>query len=323
MSPTEPMGDADNDLLEMMQAGYFAVTPRSDSKECSAHNLRRALIQIGRAACYRDLCPPFTRGSLRNCINRNPTKFIRLPQTNPAFYILPEWYEQYKEAFVTGRPIGVYVSYNGEIRSYRKEAASIMPVLLALPSPQLAYIHDINLYCRCDDFDFVDSAWSWNECAQSYRHRFVYEKGRSYNICAYPTASKVTVAVGCSRRAFLYGIDGLARLTSMLGEVRGRIPVLPDPMTWMVSSWHYNKDVHYPLHGLNFEVCYKTLSGCLGRIYYKHNLGVIRLEEIQTPKLQLAQLHEKVVHEASRRELPKPAFLLGQELDKFDRCELD
>jgi hypothetical protein len=271
------------------------VTAHSDSKGHSAEKyiLQRAR-ELDRPFCFKDFCPPISHGYFRNCITRLRTEILPLPHTCPRFYILKERQNMYTTAYnVTRDPIGVRVSQRhlGSLGP-RRAWTSFSAFLESLPPTDLAHIHDIHLYFSARNFDFVNKNWEWEDRSKFWHRRFDCPDGWTYTVTAYQGTRTVTVAVGCR---FFYSTSGLLRLACLLGGIKGLLGNVPDPMSWTVSLWHYGKDIPCTVRGRDFEVCFETFSGCLGRIYHKHNMGVVRVEEIQSPAKPLAQLFDEIL----------------------------
>lgn len=104
----------------------------------------------------------------------------------------------------------------------------------------------------------------------------------------------VTVLVKCANQPFIVSYEGLASLSSVLGEVRSEllrfaeekeiiIPMVPD---WVVYTWHYGKDTKGVVKGRPFEVSFKTWCGTLGRIYLRKTQQ-IREEYVESPQKSL------------------------------------
>jgi hypothetical protein len=168
--------------------------------------------------------------------------------------------------------------------------------LESLPPTDLVHVHDVHLRFSAKDFGFVNPDWLWSDCGAFWHRRFEFADGWSCKVNAYRGTGTVTVSVGCK---FFYSTSGLLRLACLLGRVKERLGNVPDPMNWIVSLWHYGKDLACAVRGRDFEVCFETFSGCLARIYYKHDLSVVRFEEVQKPAKPLAELFEEVVSKES------------------------
>lgn len=214
------------------------------------------------------------------------------PRSCPRYYILKEWKYRYIHQTaknVTTDPILVRSDNPVEVK---RVWTSFSAFLESLPPVDLAHIHDVHLNFSSADLDFVGDEWEWEERSKSWHHHYECDDGWGYTVSAYSTTKTVTVAVKCK---FYYSICGLLQLILKLGEVKAQLGDVPNPRSWRVSMWHYGKDLAYPIRGRDFEVCFGTFSGCLGRIYYKNDLAVVRFEEIHTPNKPLQEIFEEVV----------------------------
>ncbi len=105
---------------------------------------------------------------------------------------------------------------------------------------------------------------------------------------------RVQVAVKCGLKPIPFHFRGLTRLTSVLGELKGRLGwnKVPNVVDWVVTSWHYGKDSCKEVSGSGFNVTFGTWSKTLGRIYLKHELKKVRVEDIQSPHRSIQELFE-------------------------------
>jgi hypothetical protein len=290
------------------------VTRRCDSKqwECGLGSACARILtkvkQNDRPFCFKDFCYPKTRenndfhpllshGYFRNCICKLKQQELIEPlsDTNPRFYILKEWHYRYLgKSVVTPNPIRVKTKSSQASHSLepKKTWTNFCAFLESLVPTELVHIHDVHLRFSALDFGFVDEKWKWFKQGGFWNQCFDFSDGWSCKVNAYKNTKTVSVSVGCK---FFYSSIGLLRLAVLLGGVKERLGNVPDPMSWIVSLWHYGKDFRCAVRGRDFEVCFETFSGCLGRIYNKHGLSVIRFEEVQTPDKSLARLFEEVL----------------------------
>ena len=113
----------------------------------------------------------------------------------------------------------------------------------------------------------------------------------------YDTA-RVQVAVRCSLKPVPFNFDGLVRLNAVLGELKGCLnwDGVCNVADWEVTSWHYGKDSS-EVSGPAFNVTFSTWSKTLARIYFKRELGRVRLEEVQHPHQTMQDLIERVLYD--------------------------
>jgi hypothetical protein len=109
-----------------------------------------------------------------------------------------------------------------------------------------------------------------------------------------------------------FNFAGLTRLTSVLGELKGKLGWVdaPSVVEWVVTSWHYGKDSLKEVSGASFNVTFQTWSKTFARIYVKRELQKVRVEEIQSPNRTVQELFETVMNRGS------PAFVEKRELDE-------
>jgi hypothetical protein len=297
------------------------VTQRCDNKQWE-YRLGSACTRIitkakqnDRPFCFKDFCYPKTienkdfhplisHGYFRNCICklRRGELIEPLSDTNPRFYILKEWhYRYYGKSSVTSSPIRVKAPLserNGlNVLQSKKVWTSFGTFLESLPLSDLVNVHDVHLRFSAADFSFIDENWTWFKQGDFWNRCFNYPDGWSVKVNAYKNTKTVTVSVGCK---FFFSTRGLLHLACLLGGVKEHLGNVPEPASWVVSLWHYGKDLPCAIRGFDFEVCFETLFGCLGRIYYKNNLSVVRLEEVQTPKKSISEIFEEILSNKGR-----------------------
>ena len=102
----------------------------------------------------------------------------------------------------------------------------------------------------------------------------------------------------CSLKPIPFSFGGLTRLTSVLGELKGKLgwSNIPNVADWLVTSWHYGKDSRKEVSGTSLNVTFETWSKTLARIYAKSELKKIRVEEIQSPHRTVQDLFETVMN---------------------------
>jgi len=267
--------------------------------------------ELDRAFCYRDLNGLFTYGTLRNviCSLRRNGKILKFPKENPARFILTKWKTrpEYMTVFKNYRdPMGVGLTKRV------KPCFDFVRVIESLGWEDLPYLHNIRLEFNVFRADGVSSSdgWQWCKRSFSYRKRFycfefplfvqLYDSGR------------VQVLVKCSMAPVPFCFSGLTSLTSVLGELKGKLDWVGAPrvVDWVVTSWHYGKDSVKEVSGASFNVTFQTWSNTFARIYVKRELRKVRVEEIQSPNRTVQELFETVMNRGS------PAFLEKRELDK-------
>jgi hypothetical protein len=269
---------------------------KHDDKEVTATICRNHILNVARsndcAFTYKDLSSDrFTYGTLRNNVSklRRTGKVLKLPKENPARFILKEWasrpeYSRWVECDKV------------PMRGERKDFAGLVE---SLDWGELAYVHDVKV-----EFDVVrvsgvssDCGWRWYPKSHSWVRSFD-DLEFPLTVQVYDTR-RVQVSVQCSLKPIPFSFGGLTRLTSVLGELKGKLAWkgLPNVADWIVTSWHYGKDCRQEVSGASLSVTFETWSRTLARIYAKSELKKIRVEEIQSPRRTIQELFAKVMDE--------------------------
>jgi len=265
--------------------------------------------RLNRALTYRDLLEGaegrFTYGTLRNKVSTliNDREVLKFPKENPARFILPGWKDrpEYRRWFQNDKnPMG------GRVKVYKRGselAVDFVSFVESLDWEELCYVHDVRVEFDAVCVDGIRSSdgWLWSLRSHSWLRKFddlefpltvqVYDTGR------------VQVAVKCSLKPIPFNFEGLTRLTSVLGELKGRLgwSNVPNVADWTVTIWHYGKDSKSEVSGASFNVTFETWSKTLARIYTKLELNKIRVEEIQSPRRTVQDLFETVMNREESR----------------------
>lgn len=181
-------------------------------------------------------------------------------------------------------------------------------------------VHDVGLKFVVDGLYEV-VPWPTNDYSKDRASPPIIKSGFTCRVTCHRTGT-VTVLVKCANRPFIVSYEGLASLSSVLGEVRSEllrfaeekevvIPVVPD---WVVYTWHYGKDTKGVVKGRPFEVSFKTWCGTLGRIYLRKTQQ-IRGEQLESPQKPLHAVFAQrdpatYIHALMNR--------LGKAIEKFD-----
>lgn len=226
---------------------------------------------------------------------RKNHKILKLPKECPARFILSSWKDrpEYKRWFQNDKtPMGDREGHDPELRfDFDKFVES-------LDWGELAYVHDVRVEfdAACVNGVSSNAGWRWSSSSHSWRRRFldlefpmtvqVYDSGR------------IQVVVKCSLKPIPFDFEGLTRLATVLGELKGLLgwSGVPNVVDWMVTSWHYGKDSLNEVSGAPFNVTFETWSRNLARIYAKSELKKIRVEEIQSPRRTVQDLFEAVIN---------------------------
>lgn len=261
---------------------------------CRSYILNIARL-LDRAFTYKDLMLEsfFVYGTLRNTISklRKDKKILKLVKENPSRFILEEWknrpeYKRWIES--DSDPMG----------GGRRLVFDFCGFVESLDWSEVLYVHDVRVEFSAYPLPRLGSSfgWRWQPKSHSWIRRFddfefpllvqVFDSGR------------VQVVVRCSLKPIPFGFEGLMRLSSVLGEVKGRLGWgnVPNVANWIVTSWHYGKDSLSEVSGSSFNVTFKTWSGALARIYLKSELKKVRAEEIQSPRRTIQDIFEEIVN---------------------------
>jgi hypothetical protein len=278
------------------------VVTKDDDMTVTATTCRSFILdtakKLDHAFGYLDLSDRFDYGTLRNTVSklRREDTILKLPEENPARFILPSWKSrpEYKAVFQNDNtPMG------GRVKVNRRELRFDFAAFVAsLGWGELAYVHDVRL-----EFDVVhacgvcsDSGWVWSSRSHGWLRRF---EGLEFPLCVQVfDTGRVQVLVRCSFRPVPFDFGGLTRLTSVLGELKGKLgwDNVPNVAEWVVTSWHYGKDSVKEVSGASFNVTFETWFKTFARIYVKSRLRKVRVEETQSPDRRVQDLFESVIN---------------------------
>ena len=266
---------------------------------CRSYILAKAK-RLDYAFSYSDLDGPFAYGTLRNTLSklREDREILKLPQECPARFILASWKDrlEYKRWFQNDKtPMG------GQGKVFRRGSVLVVgfaSFVESLDWGELAYVHNVRVEFDAVRVDGVSpvSGWCWSPESHSWSRKFddlefpltvqVYDTGR------------IQVVAKCSLKPIPFDFEGLTRLATVLGELKGRLgwSNVPNVVDWTVTSWHYGKDSLNEVSGASLNATFKTWSQTLARIYTKSELKKIRVEEIQSPRRKVQDLFEEVMN---------------------------
>jgi len=242
---------------------------------------------LNRAFTYSDLSGPFAYGTLRNTMSelREDGKILKLPEENPARFILPTW---------ANRP--EYLCVQKSDKKGMGVRFDFLSFLEGLDWDPVLSIHALKLSFAVYSLRWLGDGWEYCRRSHSYRRRF--DLSHPVNVQCFDTGT-VLVSVRASARPFHLDFDGILSLTSLLGEVKARLrtPCIPEPSTWFVVQWHLNRDSEViSASGLSFHVTFRDFFNNVARLYFKHRLSKVRAETIQSPKRSLKDAFEKIMN---------------------------
>jgi len=260
--------------------------------------------RLNHAFTYRDLVEGakgrFTYGTIRNniCRLKAGRTILKFPKENSARFILADWMDrpEYKRWFQNDKtPMGV----RGKV--FRRGSVLVVnfaSFVESLDWGELAYVHDVRVEFDAVHLDGVSSSagWRWSPKCHSWRRKFDHLEF-PLTVQVYDTG-RVQVAVRCSLKPIPFDFEGLMRLATVLGELKGRLgwSNVPNVVDWMVTSWHYGKDSLKEVSGTSLNATFETWSRTLARIYTKSELKKIRVEEIQSPRRTVQDLFEEIMN---------------------------
>jgi len=259
----------------------------SDKKVCCSEFILSRAKQLNRAFSYLDLKGPFKYATLRNNVSplRKDGKVLKLPEENPARFILPEWSSRPEYSCVQRNDMkGMGVKFD------------FLSFLEGLSWDRVLAVHALKLSFAVYSLGWLDSGWKYDKSSHSWRRRF--ELSYPVSVQCFDTDT-VLVSVKSSARPFRLDFDGLLSLTSLLGEVRAclRAPCIPRPSTWIVVQWHLNRDSEeISGGGLDFHLTFRDFFNDIARFYYKHKLNKVRAEAVQSPKRSLKEVFESILN---------------------------
>lgn len=167
----------------------------------------------------------------------------------------------------------------------------------------LCYIHNIRIEFDCKNPVNVNSEFGWTRFSinHSWKKKFNFEL--PLTVLCYDNG-RVQVSVRCTKTPIPFDFSGITRLTAVLGELKGHLgwQYVTSVVNWEVVGWHYGKDCVREVNGYPFNVTYETWAKTIGRIYLKHEIRRVRIEEIQNPKISIQDLHKKIIYDDCRRE---------------------
>jgi hypothetical protein len=253
---------------------------------CRSYILAEAK-RFNRAFGYLDLTGAFAYGTLRNEINklRHEGKILKIPKENPARYILPEWASRPEYSCVQKsdtKSMGVKFDFLSFLENLRW-------------NPFLA-VHALKLRFEVYSLGWLGTGWEYNTRNHSYRRHF----NLSYpvSVQCFDTGT-VLVSVKSSVRPFRLDLGGLMSLACLLGELRAclRASCIPEPLNWLIVQWHLNRDSEkISMNGFSFHVTFRDFFDNVARLYFKHELNMVRAEAIQSPKQTVKEVFERVLN---------------------------
>jgi hypothetical protein len=168
--------------------------------------------------------------------------------------------------------------------------------LESLPWNRFLAVHALKLRFEVYSLGWLGTGWKYNTKNHSYRRHF----SLSYPVCVqcFDTGS-VLVSVQSSVRPFRLDLNGLLSLACLLGELRAclRASCIPEPMNWLIVQWHLNRDSEkISMNGLSFHVTFRDFFDNVARLYFKHELKMVRAEAIQSPKQTVKEVFECVLN---------------------------
>ena len=277
-----------------------------DDDAVTAGSCRQYILDVARtldhAFTYKDLEGRFKYGTLRNSVSmlRQSGEILKLTKENPARFILKEWANrvEYKRWIECDKsPMRVKVDRVGQV--IKVDFANFIE---SLDWGELAYVHDVKVEFDAVPLDGISSSggWVWSPRSHSWMRRFHLEFPLAIQVF---DTGRVQVSVRCSLKPIPFSFGGLTRLTSVLGELKGRLGWnnIPNVADWLVTSWHYGKDCRKEVSGASLNVTFETWSKTLARIYTKSELKKIRVEEIQSPHRTVQGLFETVMNQDESR----------------------
>jgi hypothetical protein len=259
----------------------------NDKKEPCSDYVLHTLEQANQALTYKDFGTVFSYGTLRNEMSEHVTngKVLKLPRENPARFILPEWASKPEYSCIQkndNKGIGVRFDF--------------LSYLEGLGWDSVPAVHDLRLSFAVYSLRWKDSGWEY--CKRSHSYRRCFNLSYPVSVQCFDTGT-VLVSIKATVRPFKLDCDGLLSLASLLGEVRNCLhaPGIPEPSTWAVVQWHFNRDSEKILgSGVSFSLTFRDFFHDLARVYYKHELDRVRAEAIQSPKRTLKEVFEEILN---------------------------
>lgn len=260
--------------------------PDDKKAKCPQHIIE-TLTQANRALVYEDFGESFTYGTLRNNMHLllKYGEVLKLPKENPTRFILPGW---------ASRP-----EYSCIQKNDKKGIAvrfDFLSFLEGLGWDSVPAVHDLRLSFAVYSFRWKDSGWEY--CKRSHSYQRCFNLSYPVSVQCFDTGT-VLVSIKATVRPFKLDSDGLLSLASLLGEVRNCLhaPCIPEPSTWTVVQWHFNRDSEKILgSGVSFSLAFRDFFNDLARVYYKHELDRVRAEAVQSPKRTFKKVFEEILN---------------------------
>ena len=253
---------------------------------CCSYILAEA-IRLNRAFCYLDLTGAFAYGTLRNEVYklRKEGKILKIPKENPTRFILPEWASRPEYSCVQ--------KSDSESMGVRFDFLSFLE---GLSWSSVLAVHALKLKFEVYSFGWLGAGWEYNLRNHSYRRHF--ELSYPVSVQCFDTGT-VLVSVKSSVRPFRLDLCGLLSLACLLGELKAclRASCIPEPLNWLFVQWHLNRDSEkISMAGLSFHVTFRDFFDNVARLYFKHELNMVRAEVIQSPKRSVKDVFESVLN---------------------------
>jgi len=265
----------------------WLVDDKANDKRVHCHSY---ILEIGRrldrAFTYADLGGSFTYGTLRNNISalRKSNVLLKLPEENPARFILPEWAHRPEYSCVQRN------DKNGTVGRF-----DFLSYLESLGWESVLGVHDLKLSFMVYHLHWIDNTWEY--CKQSRSYRRCFSLSYPVSVQCFDTGT-VLVSIRCSSGPFPLDLAGISSLAILLGEVKGQLHALciPDPSTWLIVQWHLNRDtVKLEGSGLDVNLTFQDFFSDSARFYFKHGLDRFRAEVSQSPKRTVQEIFEKIM----------------------------
>lgn len=180
--------------------------------------------------------------------------------------------------------------------------ASSMIELLKKLKDQPPKIHDIKLKIYSNLHRYL-SQEKVNPKNHGIKKRIQLSQEVWANVLVYPDVVQVDLA--CTDNPLIYDIDGVIRLTFLLGQLYAimqfwasfKASIAPF-YEWIITHYHFGKDSTESYSGQTFHITYDDFSNGMVRFYskkMKNGNTIARIEQIHTPRKPLEKEINKII----------------------------
>lgn len=261
-----------------------------------------------------------SRGYLRRAMKIlvDKDKMLRLPHSYPARYIMAEW--KNRPEYFMATPNNFKGNRGGMGGSVTARLFDVVGWVERLGGWGELSVHNIRFWFPVGaGFGGEFKGWRYVEGDRSYR------KDLRGLVCPVHVAWNdygVTVTVACSLKPYPVSFDGMVALASLVGRVYDMLGGglrCPPVNSWLIIQWHLNKDAHVAegAVGAGFYLTFRDFQDQFCRLYYKKEIGAVRVEAVQDPKATMPEVMNAIMSDENiYRKFAENGVTKGVTVDK-------